>query len=483
MRTPLSLNALSLSMIDALITTLASAGRSGSPVTQRPPRGPVRRASWTSTSALSGCWADLVMPSATGLITGRAGAPGAPDTQAKILPDPHNPIQSGKVQVRSARPSPESPPAPSRPAHPVEAAVGPGFDAAQEPARYDPMQSGCAPVRGPAPKRGPVMPAAAPFAAQVPASPHNLMQSGHTAPCVIGQASAALHAADASANRPRRNPMQSGYHPDSAPAANAEPALRCDAAVDPRGNDPMQSRRGRLKNGAPGGDPSLAPRCGARTRAGHPCRAPAMKNGRCRMHGGASTGPRTKAGLERMRQARTKHGYYGGEGQAFLRSISALLADGNRLVALAKAERGKAPAGEARHDLMQSGETALSPSRRQRRREPVSTGSGDKIRRDGDTNVTALLALRLLDDMATPERNNLMQSGGQLHRRRNPVPECGTDGQHDPRRGRRQPSGRLMCGETTSCKAAGNFTGRGHRCPDAARAGSTNHVALSVATG
>jgi glucans biosynthesis protein len=31
-----------------------------------------------------------------------------------------------------------------------------------------------------------------------------------------------------------------------------------------------------------------APRCGARTRSGHPCRAPAV-NGkrRCRMHGGA----------------------------------------------------------------------------------------------------------------------------------------------------------------------------------------------------
>ncbi len=33
-----------------------------------------------------------------------------------------------------------------------------------------------------------------------------------------------------------------------------------------------------------------APRCGARTRSGRPCQAPAMKNGRCRMHGGASPG-------------------------------------------------------------------------------------------------------------------------------------------------------------------------------------------------
>lgn len=33
-----------------------------------------------------------------------------------------------------------------------------------------------------------------------------------------------------------------------------------------------------------------SPRCGATTRKGTPCKAPAMKNGRCRMHGGASTG-------------------------------------------------------------------------------------------------------------------------------------------------------------------------------------------------
>jgi hypothetical protein len=34
----------------------------------------------------------------------------------------------------------------------------------------------------------------------------------------------------------------------------------------------------------------LSPRCGARTRSASPCRSPAMPNGRCRMHGGASPG-------------------------------------------------------------------------------------------------------------------------------------------------------------------------------------------------
>jgi hypothetical protein len=33
-----------------------------------------------------------------------------------------------------------------------------------------------------------------------------------------------------------------------------------------------------------------AMRCGAKTRAGHPCRSYAMLNGRCRMHGGTNPG-------------------------------------------------------------------------------------------------------------------------------------------------------------------------------------------------
>ena len=56
-----------------------------------------------------------------------------------------------------------------------------------------------------------------------------------------------------------------------------------------------------LKNGNPPGDPRNAPRCGAKTRSGKPCQAPGMANGRCRMHGGASTGPRTPEGLEDSR--------------------------------------------------------------------------------------------------------------------------------------------------------------------------------------
>jgi hypothetical protein len=90
---------------------------------------------------------------------------------------------------------------------------------------------------------------------------------------------------------------------------------------------------GPLRNGNPRGNPNLAPRCGAKTRTGCPCRSPAMANGRCRMHGGASTGPTTEAGLARLRAARTKHGFYGAESQAALRRTDAFIAETRALLA------------------------------------------------------------------------------------------------------------------------------------------------------
>jgi hypothetical protein len=71
--------------------------------------------------------------------------------------------------------------------------------------------------------------------------------------------------------------------------------------------------RGRLKYGNPGGDLSAVPRSGAMNRMGLPCRRPARRNGRCRLHGGLSAGPRTPAGLEAIRSARTIHGFYARE--------------------------------------------------------------------------------------------------------------------------------------------------------------------------
>ena len=43
--------------------------------------------------------------------------------------------------------------------------------------------------------------------------------------------------------------------------------------------------------------------CGARTRKGEACIAPSMPNGRCRMHGGLSTGPKTPEGKQRSLDA------------------------------------------------------------------------------------------------------------------------------------------------------------------------------------
>lgn len=85
-------------------------------------------------------------------------------------------------------------------------------------------------------------------------------------------------------------------------------------AVKPNGNGngthlaaPGQ-RRGTLRHGNPSGDFLSAPRCGAKCRAGHACRQPAMPNGRCRLHGGKSTGARTADGLAKCRTATLVHG-------------------------------------------------------------------------------------------------------------------------------------------------------------------------------
>ena len=62
-----------------------------------------------------------------------------------------------------------------------------------------------------------------------------------------------------------------------------------------------------------------AKRCRARTRRGTECQSPAMKNGRCRMHGGASTG------APKGNKNALKHGYYTAEAIATRREISKLL--------------------------------------------------------------------------------------------------------------------------------------------------------------
>jgi hypothetical protein len=96
-------------------------------------------------------------------------------------------------------------------------------------------------------------------------------------------------------------------------------------------SDPAENVKAyRLKNGNPVGNPHLSPRCGAKTRSGKPCRAPAMwskKSGRytkCKQHGGASTGPRTAEGRERCGKANWKHGRYSAEHKAERRRLRAV---------------------------------------------------------------------------------------------------------------------------------------------------------------
>jgi hypothetical protein len=62
-----------------------------------------------------------------------------------------------------------------------------------------------------------------------------------------------------------------------------------------------------------------SPRCGTRTRSGTPCQSPAMANGRCRMHGGASPG--APIGNANAR----KHGLFTAEAIAERRELAALL--------------------------------------------------------------------------------------------------------------------------------------------------------------
>ncbi|MHC1945240.1 hypothetical protein IF803_12720 [Bradyrhizobium sp. UFLA06-06] len=75
--------------------------------------------------------------------------------------------------------------------------------------------------------------------------------------------------------------------------------------------------------------PMLAsPRCGARTRPGGACRAPAVHGKtRCRMHGGAKG-----SGAPRANRNARKHGLFTREAIAERRQIRALLGDVRRML-------------------------------------------------------------------------------------------------------------------------------------------------------
>src|SRR5271167_4204985 len=93
------------------------------------------------------------------------------------------------------------------------------------------------------------------------------------------------------------SPQGEGENPDlAAPPGQAPHRVKCPTGSSARWQALAGSSVGRL--------------CGAKTRVGLPCQAPTMANGRCRIHGGTSTGPRTAAGLARLAAARTTRGIY-----------------------------------------------------------------------------------------------------------------------------------------------------------------------------
>ncbi|MGE0116760.1 MAG: HGGxSTG domain-containing protein [Dongiaceae bacterium] len=149
-----------------------------------------------------------------------------------------------------------------------------------------------------------------------------LVQALRQMRAVNSQLSAALGNGHANgAAKPNGAPMPNGAHTPSAPYVN----------------------RGTLRHGNPSGDFLAAPRCGARTRAGCPCRQPAMGNGRCRLHGGKSTGARTTAGLARVRANRLVHGARTAE---ILELRSAAARHGRNLRTLARLANAAEPQSE-----------------------------------------------------------------------------------------------------------------------------------------
>jgi hypothetical protein len=69
-------------------------------------------------------------------------------------------------------------------------------------------------------------------------------------------------------------------------------------------------------------------RCGARTRGGSTCRAPAVHGKtRCRMHGGAA-----RSGAPRGNRNARKHGLFSGDAIAERRQVQALLSETRQLL-------------------------------------------------------------------------------------------------------------------------------------------------------
>ena len=100
-----------------------------------------------------------------------------------------------------------------------------------------------------------------------------------------------------------------------------------------RTGDPMASA---MVGGPAAQNHSSLQLCGARTRQGGACRHVAMAAGKCCFHGGLSTGPRTAEGIERHREAVTRHGGRSRAAQDFRALVRQLRVDARRVIELAR---------------------------------------------------------------------------------------------------------------------------------------------------
>lgn len=95
---------------------------------------------------------------------------------------------------------------------------------------------------------------------------------------------------------------------------------------------------GCLKNNNPPCDLRLLPRCSAKAKSsGKRCGNPAMRDKRvCWIHGGRSTGPRTKEGLLRSQSANLKHGSYTKENLEQRKKINSMFRECRKFISAIK---------------------------------------------------------------------------------------------------------------------------------------------------
>ena len=73
---------------------------------------------------------------------------------------------------------------------------------------------------------------------------------------------------------------------------------------------------------------NAAPRCGAKTRRGTPCKAPAANGkGRCRMHGGAKG-----SGAPKGNQNAFKHGAYSKDSIELMKQVKVMMRESEELL-------------------------------------------------------------------------------------------------------------------------------------------------------